>query len=226
MKKVNRLPQPESLKKYSKQWTKELMDEIKKQGSYTDVSDIYKNKYRQQDVKDTLEKMYRKHCCYCEAVVGTSSYGRIEHLKPKSLPPFYHLAFEWDNLHWCCEICNTSYKKANWDFQYPLLDPSKDNIAKFLKLNLTTGEYEPIENNRRAQTTILHTGINREPLVKARRRITIRFLKDYKAHFRCGNAKKFCDEWMLLKEDMDYPSLYEELINACKEGVIGTYFTF
>lgn len=216
MRKVKRLPQPKSLKSHSAQWTKELVDEINKQGSYAKVDDSFKNKYRQEDIKETLERMYKRHCCYCESIIGTSSYGRIEHLKPKSLPQFYQYTFEWDNLHWCCEICNTSYKKSRWDFTYPILDPSKDEIDKFLKLNFATGMYEPIGNNKRAHTTINHTGINRDTLVKARRRIIIRFLKDYKAHKSHGDEKEFCDEWALLKEDMDYPSLYEQLINTVK----------
>lgn len=132
MRKVKRLPEPGSLKDNAGQWTKELMDEIK--GSYAKVDDSFKNRYRQKDVKDALEKMYQRHCCYCESVIGASSYGRIEHLKPKSLPAFYQYAFQWENLHWCCEICNTSYKKTNWDFKYPILDPSKDDIAKFLTI--------------------------------------------------------------------------------------------
>ncbi len=57
MRKVNRLQQPESLKNNSARWTKELIDEINKQGSYAKVEDKFKNKYRQEDVKDTLEKM-------------------------------------------------------------------------------------------------------------------------------------------------------------------------
>ncbi len=216
MRKVERLPQPESLKNHSARWTKELMDEINKQGTYAKVADSFKTKYRQDDVKETLEKMYNQHCCYCESVVGTSSYGRIEHLRPKSLPQFYQYAFEWDNLHWCCEVCNTSYKKANWDFENPILDPAKDDIDKFLKLNLTTGKYEEIGNNKRARTTIEHTGMNRESLVKARRRWIILFLKGYKVHQKCGNEKEFCDSWDKLKEDMDYPSLYDKLIEFVK----------
>ena len=31
-------------------------------------------------------------------------------------------------MHWCCEVCNTSYKKAKWNFEHPLLDPSSDDI--------------------------------------------------------------------------------------------------
>lgn len=190
MRKVNRLPQPASLKENAQQWTKELLDEIKQQGSYTKADELYKNRYRQEDVKETLEKMYKR---------------------------LYQYTFDWDNLHWCCEICNTSYKKAKWDFQYPILDPSKEDVDTFMQLDLTTGEYEAIEDNRRAQTTIDHTGLNRESLVKARRRIIIRFLKDYKAHQCCGDEKAFCREWELLKEDMDYPGLYEKLIKNVLE---------
>ena len=214
MRKTNRLPQPESLKKYSAQWTKELLDEINRQGSYDKVDKRIINKYRQDDVKETLKKMYHGHCCYCESIIGTSTYGRIEHLRPKSIPQFYQYTFEWNNLHWCCEICNTSDKKARWDFQYPILDPSEDDIDQFLKLNLMTGEYEAIQNNKRAQTTIEHAGINRGSLVKARRRIIIRFLKDYKVHKSCGLEQNFCRDWELLKEDMDFPGLYGELISA------------
>jgi len=71
------------------------------------------------------------------------------------------------------------------------LDPSEDDIDQFLKLNLMTGEYEAIQNNKRAQTTIDHTGINRDSLIKARRRIIIRFLKDYKVHKSCGWQENF-----------------------------------
>ena len=84
----------------------------------------------------------------------------------------------------------------------------------YIRLNLTTGEYEEIEGDRRARTTILHTGMNRDELVKARRRIVIRFLKDYKAHLKAGSGEEFCDEWQILKEDVSYPSLYEELIRS------------
>lgn len=214
MRRVMRPHKPDSLDNNASQWTKELLDEIKLRGSYAKVDDKFKNRYRQEDVKDALEKMYRKHCCYCESIIGISSYGRIEHLKPKSLLEFYQYTFDWENLHWCCEICNTSYKKARWDFQYPILDPSKEDIGKYLRLNLTTGEYEEVEGNKRAETTIVHTGMNRNELVKACRRIAIRFLKDYKVYSECGRGKEYCDEWRIIKEDMNFPSLYEELIQA------------
>lgn len=216
MRKTKRLTQPESLKNNAAQWTKELLDEINIQGSYSKVDDEYKNKYRQNDVKTILEKMYHNHCCYCESVIGISTYGRIEHLRPKSLPQFYKNTFDWDNLHWCCEICNTSYKKNKWDFDNPILDPSKDDIEKYLKINLNTGEYEEIEGNKRAITTIQHTGLNRSALSRARRRISIRFIKDYKMYKSVGKENEFCQDWKILKEDVDFPGLYDELLKAVK----------
>lgn len=219
MRKVKRLPIPDSLKNNSAKWTEELLAEIGRVGSYTKVDDSFKNKYRQKDVQKALEKMYKNHCCYCEAVIGVSSYGRIEHLKPKSLPVFYQYTFEWENMHWCCEICNTSYKRAKWNFEHPILDPSKEEVEKFLKLNLTTGEYEALEDDKRAETTINHTGMNREALTKARRRIIIHFMKDYQAYCKCGAEKEFCEQWEILKEDFDYPSLYDALLDFVKQPI-------
>ena len=180
MRKVTRPECPESLKAHADKWTKELLQEISKvNNDYSKVPDNFKNKYKQNDVKEALRNMYTNHCCYCESRTGISSYGHIEHLKPKGLKEFHHLSFDWHNLHWCCEICNTSYKKTNWDFENPILDPSKDEIKDYLKLNLNTGKYEAIENNPRASTTILHTGLNRDELVEARKQLIIKLCKDY-----------------------------------------------
>lgn len=53
--------------------------------------------------------------------------------------------------------------------------------------------------------------------IKARRRLVIRFLKDYKAHRKCGNEKEFCRDWEILKEDMNFPSLYDELLGYIQQ---------
>lgn len=56
MRKVQRLPEPDSLKNNAGQWTKDLLDEIKSKGAYAKVDRSVKDKYRQEDVKETLEK--------------------------------------------------------------------------------------------------------------------------------------------------------------------------
>lgn len=209
---VKRTEKPLSLSLHAEQWTKELLAQIEGKGSYSKVDTEYKERYRQEDVKEALEMMYTGHCCYCESIIGISTYGRIEHLKPKSLAQFHKYAFEWNNLHWCCEVCNTSYKKQKWNFEYPILDPSSDNIKAYLCMNLQTGEYEEIGDNPRAKTTIEDAGLNREKLVKARRRIVVRIVKDFKVHRQCGNAQAFLSELREMMEDMNFPSLYDDLI--------------
>lgn len=212
MRYVERTEKPLSLSLYAERWTKELLAQIEDKGSYSKVDAEYKERYRQEDVKKALERLYTGHCCYCESIIGISTYGRIEHLKPKSLVQFHKYSFEWDNLHWCCEICNTSYKKQKWNFEYPILDPSLDHIEEYLCMNLQTGEYEVIDDNQRAKTTIEDTGLNREMLVKARRRVVLRIIKDFKAHQQCGNAQTFLEELREVMEDMNFPSLYKDLI--------------
>lgn len=208
MRKVIRPEQPKSLKDNAKFWTDALLAEIARTGNYSKVNDSFKNKYNQQDIKESLSKMYNNHCCYCECLIGIQTYGRIEHLKPKSLPQFYDQIYEWNNMHWACEICNTSYKRVNWDDCNPILDPSKDNIALFLALDLTTGEYYAVNNNKRALTTIKHTGINREKLVVARRRLIIQLCKNYKRWMQCDEGRKFIEEVVKDREDYDFPSVF------------------
>ena len=95
MRRVKRPKKPLSLSLYAEQWTEELLEQIKSKGSYSKVDTEYKERYRQEDVKEALEKMYTCHCCYCESIIGISTYGRIEHLKPKSLVQFHKYTFDW-----------------------------------------------------------------------------------------------------------------------------------
>lgn len=166
MHKVKRTPEPKSLIRDKTQWTKELLDEIKVKGSYKKVCDKYKNQYKQQDVLESLELMYSHLCCFCEGKIGASGYERIEHLKPKALPQFHHLSFEWNNLNLSCEICNTN-KGDKWDDLNPILDPSEDDISSHLKFC-----YDMIDDlTPRGRTTIDHCKLNRNKLVNARTEI-------------------------------------------------------
>ncbi|MGN0141603.1 MAG: retron system putative HNH endonuclease [Roseburia sp.] len=215
MRRVIRGKQPDSLKNHAVQWTKELLAEIKREGCYEKVEVSYKNKYNQTDVKDALRVMYKNHCCYCEGLLGVQTYGRIEHLRPKSLPQFYDKTFDWNNLHWCCEICNTSYKKARWDDAAPILDPTADDIQQFLMFNPDTGEYDAIGDNERAKTTIDHTGMNRDKLVEARRRMVIRLVREYQNAEPVKKAQ-FLDEVMKTREEDSYPSVVETVVSELR----------
>lgn len=168
MKKANRVSEPNILKNNKAKWTKNLLAEIKKQGSYTKVDSKFKNKYNQDEVKKSLKQMYHSKCCYCENNFVASSYGHIEHLKPKANSNFHHLSFEWDNLHWSCQICNMK-KGEKWDDDNPIIDPTVDEPQEHIEISSITGKI--VSKSDRGRTTIDHVGLNREELVEARKRI-------------------------------------------------------
>ncbi len=71
------------------------------------------------EVKESLKQAQYKKCCYCESFLGATSYGAVEHYRPKGAvlpgkkqkkiyPGYYWLAYEWKNLLFVCQRCNTN----------------------------------------------------------------------------------------------------------------------
>lgn len=213
MKKVDRTSIPLSLKQNGASWTQALVNEVKIKGVYKDVDDSFKTKYKQQDVQRALEAMYYEKCCYCEQIIGAESYEHIEHLRPKSNLAFHHLAFEWNNLHWSCPKCNMA-KKAQWDWNNPILDPTVDDPRQHLTLNLITGEL--VSKTLRGQTTIDHTQLNREKLKKARKR-TLEKLRKLELCVKQTPSK--IDDFYLVSLLLDYTENEEEFSSLVQHYV-------
>ena len=77
--------------------------------------------YGHNSVKGALSQAQFGKCCYCESRFGATSYGAVEHFRPKravrqgsghtrEYPGYYWLAYAWDNLLVSCEKCNTTHK--------------------------------------------------------------------------------------------------------------------
>ncbi|MGB6406046.1 MAG: retron system putative HNH endonuclease [Planococcus donghaensis] len=168
MKKVQRSVEPNILAINKLNWTSEFINEVKRNRGYTGMNTTIRDRYNNPEIKKFLKDMYNGKCCYCENSIGREDYENIEHLKPKSAPNFHMLTFYWRNLHWSCGRCNKN-KRAKWNSHYPILDPTKDNPEKHLKMNIVTGEIA--NKTRRGKTTINHAQLNRDKLVEARKRI-------------------------------------------------------
>lgn len=108
--------------------------------------------YGHDSVKDTLRKVQHKKCCFCEGQFEAFAAADVEHYRPKGavqqdenssrlIPGYYWLAYSWDNLYWCCQVCNRENKK---NF-FPLANPTKrarshtDDIATEKPLILNPG---------------------------------------------------------------------------------------
>ena len=86
--------------------------------------------YAHESVKSALSLAQYRKCCYCESRFGATSYGAVEHFRPKGAvqqergedreyPGYYWLAYSWSNLLVSCERCNTSHKGS----LFPLANP-------------------------------------------------------------------------------------------------------
>jgi uncharacterized protein (TIGR02646 family) len=130
-----------------------------------------KNIYGHKSVKDSLKAAQHQKCCFCER---KEEMGDIEHFRPKS--HYYWLAYDWDNLFFCCPTCNRSYKKD----LFPLFDESKrayshlDDISLEEPLFIHPEKSEPekyieyrgykphaINDNQKGLITIQKTGLDR-----------------------------------------------------------------
>lgn len=127
--------------------------------------------YGHKSVKDALKKAQHHKCCFCEKKTES---GDVEHFRPKS--GYYWLAYEWDNLFYCCPKCNRSFKRNLFsladdskraeshldnidDEEALLIHPAKENpeeLIEFIGIHP-----KAVNGNRKGSVTIEKTGIDR-----------------------------------------------------------------
>ncbi|RLC20417.1 MAG: hypothetical protein DRI57_04870 [Deltaproteobacteria bacterium] len=150
--------------------------------------------YGHESVKSTLKEAQHQKCCFCER---KEEIGDVEHFRPKSAyqqnqgdklsrPAYYWLAYEWDNLFFCCPKCNRSYKRNLFPLaddserarshsddihaEIPLfIHPEKENPEQFIEFIGTRPR--AAGGNLRGKVTIEKTGINRPFLDEDRNRV-------------------------------------------------------
>lgn len=149
--------------------------------------------YNHVTVKYELGKAHHGKCCFCESVFEANASADIEHYRPKAFsqqgcgtpkifPGYYWLAYDWDNLFYCCQVCNRSHKKnlfplrdqnlrarshlCNLDAEEPLiLNPGgPDNPRDHIHFH----EEVAVGVTGAGMTTIKIVGLNRSHLIEER----------------------------------------------------------
>lgn len=125
-----------------------------------------------QEIRRQLSTMTQAHCAFCDGPIGVESRETVEHFRPKNT--FHNLAYEWNNLFPCCDMCQSN-KRENFD--PALLKPDEPEYAfdKYFVANFSTGEIEPSphsdeEARQKADVTIKIYGLNLPARKKARKR--------------------------------------------------------
>lgn len=230
MRNVTRGPLPDKLRKNAKKWTNELLKEIKKSKLTGEkVPDKYYIKYKQDDVKKELKRMYGDgdvcYCCYCESIIDDVSYEHIEHRMPKNKTKdkYPKKAFDWDNLHLSCEKCNIN-KGKQYDEKHPILDATKGIIKEHLgyALSPSKGVYRETLTER-GTTTVKHTNLDRPSLRMARLRVynvTVLAIEEIK---RLGDDPRIYTKIKMLRDmsmGEEHGSLIEHLLDKSNIGTV------
>lgn len=155
--------------------------------------DIDKNIYGHADVKDVLRVAQHRKCCFCEGVFEGNAPADVEHFRPKKYaqqgrggrklyPGYYWLGYTWENLYYCCEICNRSQKKN----YFPLRDSAaraRNHLADLAgeeplildpggpldpRAHISFNGEVAIGSTDEGRTTVEYVGLNRPALIDAR----------------------------------------------------------
>lgn len=163
MRKQNREPEPDILAMGKSEWTARWIrrHEENKPFRWPEVEKRGLNAH----LLESLGRQTVGHCSFCDGfpVRGTSN-ETIEHFRPKSAFPA--LAFDWANLFYSCDACQTRKRDA---FAELLLKPDEPDYRfdLFFRCNYSTGKLEPnpqasAEDQARATATIEIYGLNED----------------------------------------------------------------
>lgn len=150
--------------------------------------------YSHPAVKAALRQAQHDKCGFCEAKITHVSAGDIEHFRPKKgycqqsggriiKPGYFWLAYDWDNLLLCCEMCNRRHKRNSFPLLNPgqraltpahvlaneqpiFINPALEDPSSFIAFRKERAI--PVQGNRRGRTTIRALGLNRPELLDRR----------------------------------------------------------
>ncbi|MDP1558641.1 MAG: hypothetical protein Q8K59_06230 [Nitrosomonas sp.] len=197
--------------------------------------------YGHSDVKNALKTAQYKKCCYCESISENTSYGAVEHYRPKGAvipgkkqtkiyPGYYWLAYEWKNLLFICQRCNT-----NKGAYFPLEDDSQrarnhtQSIANESPLFIHPAIDDPSQHidfhddaivslTLKGKTTIEYLKLERTDLFESRKKVFVIFkhLVDTAQIFYGDITLQnfYNDALAIIKEYLSVSSQYSAMINT------------
>ena len=139
-------------------------------------------KYDNPVNKEALRQSTSGKCMYCESKIEHNSYAQVEHIKPKS--KFPELEFTWENLGYCCQICNTE-KGVKYDSTLPFINPYNEDPEEHIVF-LGFLVY-PKHGSERGGYTIKELQLNRAGLVDIRKERVDKLIIMIKAAFHTSN---------------------------------------
>ena len=147
---------------WGEEWALVLKNQVKRSSDF-----IWRGIYKA--LRNQLKELTKEHCSFCDDYpVARMSKETIEHYKPKSDFPLD--AYDWINLFYCCDKCQSEANKI------PFVDSLKPdltsyNFSRYFYFDLGSGEIKILENLEienadafnRASNFLKRYGINNNP---------------------------------------------------------------
>ena len=178
--------------------------------------------YSSKALRQLLWENQREKCCFCERKYERKR-STVEHFRPKTAvnrgqskekPGYWWLAYELNNLYFCCANCNGAKgiffpleqgsprlqaKALPWQpvpnqaIERPLLlDPGFDDPAEHLTfVELPGGDWDiaPKDLSERGRETIARTELDRDDLKKLRKSYFSKHIKPVLEQFRAAETE-------------------------------------
>ncbi len=157
----------ENGEKWNRQWADRRVLDPSAKFSWYKVD----GKNAREWILPSLRAMNQGHCSFCDVYpLVDRSAEPIEHFRPKTDVRFTMLAFAWENLYYCCELCQKS-KREQWDEALLAPDEATYRFERYFIFDFTTGAIQPNpratpQDRHAAATTISLYGLD----LSARRR--------------------------------------------------------
>ncbi len=118
-------------------------------------------------IHEDLSNMTAGHCSFCDTFPLAdrgNGEGSVEHFRPKHRPEFHLLAYDWGNLYFCCDQCQ-SRKGDQWNEQLLAPDHTGYEFNRYFAFDFTTGALlaSPAaspDDRQRAEVTIQIYGLD------------------------------------------------------------------
>ena len=164
-----------------------------------------------EEMRHHLSLITKEHCSFCDSYpVAHISKETIEHYYPKAEYPLR--AFEWENLFYCCDKCQSEANK--WAFQETLKpDLPTYHFSDYFYFDLASGELKVMENLEmdnpdsfaKANAFLMRYGISNNPKRNSARKSVY---KDIQNHFA---AKEITGD-NRLRDDFMYRYVYDYFV--------------
>ena len=158
---LTRTAQPQVLQNNHVAWRITHLAEIASGTKFSQTS--VATNYNKKEVKESLLVSSQNKCMYCESHVKHIEHGEIEHIIPKSVD--HSKVFEWDNLGFCCPVCNNN-KREYYTPTESIVNPFDEDPKGFVIAVGSMVFSKP--GNNRGFATVNKLELNRIELVEKR----------------------------------------------------------